>query len=124
MSTNGDGGTLDLSQVESAPYKVKLPDGNLYDMANPERMGPLSLQRFISRHRRAQQILGDHQASEQDVEEMLSLLVDCAQVVVPDAPREVVGELEFGKLERLIEAFSSASPVAKAKAGEAATSAN
>lgn len=124
MAANGDGGVLDLSTLEAAPYKVKLPDGNLYDMANPEKMGPLSLQRFVSRHRRAQQILGDHQASEQDVEEMLSLLVDCAQVVVPDAPREVVGELEFGKLEKLIETFSSASPAAKAEAGEASTSAN
>lgn len=120
---NGSGGVLDLSAQEAAPLKVKLPDSQLYDVANPEELGVGPMQRFVSRYRRARELLAKDDADEEDVDEMLSLLLDCAQLVVPDAPRDVLGRLALPKLERLIEAFSPASPATTA-AGEASTSAS
>lgn len=115
--------TLDLSQLEPAPAKVKLPDGILYDMANPEAMGTLTLQRLISRYRRAQEIAGKDDAGEADVEELLGLMVDVACLLLPDAPREQVGKLTWLKIERLADHFFAESP-GKSTEASRGTSAN
>ena len=117
-----EGGVLDLSALEPAPLKVKLPDGQLYDVAEPSRLGALGLQRFVSRYRRSQELMSSTTVSESDLEEMLELLVDCAQVAVPAADRELLGSLDLPQLQRLIDAFSDASP--NVAAGEASTSAS
>lgn len=112
------GGVLDLSEQEPAPRKVKLADGQLHDMANPASLGLLPMQRLVSRYRRSQELMAKTDATEEDVEEMLSLLLDVCEVVLPSAPRDVLGDLDWPKLNRLVEAFFDASPVS-ATAGEA-----
>lgn len=98
-------GVLDLSQVEDAGQKVKLPDGRLYDMAMPSQLSPLAYQRFVSRFRRAQELQAKGDATEADVEEMLDLVIDLAEIAVPDADRETLGSLPYPSLERLVTAF-------------------
>lgn len=105
MSDHPKAGVLDLSQVEDAGQKVKLPDGRLYDMAQPTELSPLAYQRFVSRFRRAQELQGKADASEHDVEEMLDLVIDLAEIALPDADRETLGSLPYPKLERLVTAF-------------------
>lgn len=105
MTDHQKAGVLDLSQVEDAGLKVKLPDGNLYDMAMPTQLSPLAYQRFMSRFRRSQEIQGKSSPTEQDIEELLDLCVDLCEIVVPGADREVVGMLPFPSMERLIEHF-------------------
>lgn len=121
---NGQGGVLDLSEQQATPLKVKLPNGQLYDVANPDELGVGPMQKFVSRYRRANELMGKDDADDEEVDEMLSLLLDCAQLILPDAPRDEVGRLGLSKLERLIEAFSSASPATNAPAGEASTTAS
>lgn len=105
MADHPKAGVLDLSQVEDAGQKVKLPDGRLYDMAQPTELSPLAYQRFISRFRRSQELQGKSEPTEQDLEEMLSLVIDLACIVVPDAERETLGSLSYPKLERLVTHF-------------------
>jgi len=116
-----DPGVLDLSVVEPAPLKVKLPDGELHDVVEPGNLGALGLQRFVARYRRAQELMSSTEATDQDAEEMLGLLVDCAHIAVPSAERETLGGLPLHALERLVEAFSVASPNAKAGTEKAPT---
>lgn len=99
------GGVLDLSQVEDVTQKVKLPDGNLYDMALPTQLSPIAFQRFVSRFRRAQELQAKPDANETDVEEMIDLVVDLAEIAVPSAGRELLGSLPYPSLERLVTAF-------------------
>ena len=108
------GGVLDLSELGAAPQKVKLPDGKLYSMANPAELGVLPQQKVISRYGRAQVLMRKKSATEADVEEMLEMLLDVCEVVLPDAPREVVGRLSLPGMEKLIQAFLSASTAQKA----------
>lgn len=100
---------LDLSQLEDAPVKVRLPDGNLYDMVQPGQLSPLAAQRVSARYRQAKviedRIASGSQASEDDVDEMVDLLLDVAQVLLPDAPRDVIGNLPTVKLEKVVETF-------------------
>ena len=105
MTDNLTGGVLDLSAVEDATLKVKLPDGRLYDMAQPTQLSPIAYQRFLSRHRRAEELRTKVDPTEHDLEEMLDLVVDLAEIALPDADREVVGALPYPQLERLITAF-------------------
>jgi hypothetical protein len=99
------GGILDLSQVEDATQKVKLPDGKLYDMALPTQLSPLAYQRFVSRFRRAQELQAKPDAGEADVEEMIDLVIDLAEIAVPGAERETLGSLPYPSLERLVTVF-------------------
>jgi len=103
---------LDLSQVEHAPVKVKLPDGVLYDMAAPGSLGALPLQRLMARWRRAQAIMDMAEPTDDELEEMLELVLDVGQVVLPDAPREQLGRVGLDGQRRMIEAFFGASPAA------------
>jgi hypothetical protein len=105
MSDHQKPGVLDLSQVEDAGQKVKLPDGKLYDMATPTQLSPIAYQRFVSRFRRAQELQSKKSATEADVEEMLDLVIDLAEIALPDADRETLGSLPYPKLERLVTAF-------------------
>lgn len=105
--------TLDLSRLEGAPDKVKLLDGKLYDIAQPEQLGALPLQRIAARKRAAEELMGKPDASDEDVEEMISLLVDVLDVMVPDADREELGKLPLQKMELLIDHFRQASPPRK-----------
>lgn len=113
--------TLDLSGDGRDTVKVKLPDGELYDLADPDELGALDIQQAFAKRRQAAALMGKTDATEDDIEEMLGLLVDICCVAVPDAPRHVVGRLSLPRLERLVEAFSEAS---RADGGvrEAATS--
>ena len=110
MTSRPKAGVLDLSQVEDAGQKVKLPDGRLYDMAQPTQLSPLAYQRFISRYRRSQELQAKPEPTEVDAEEMLDLVIDLACIVVPDAERETLGSLPYPKLQRLVEAFFGVSP--------------
>lgn len=120
-------GILDLSDLAAAPVKVKLPDGKLYSMANPAEMGVLDQQKLLAKYRRAQELMANTEASAEDADEMLSMLIDVAQVVVPGANRELLGQLNLTKMERLTETFFQASPAATQRAEaapEKATSAS
>ena len=110
MSDHPKAGVLDLSQVEDAGQKVKLPDGRLYDMAMPTQLSPLAYQRFLSRFRRSQELQAKSDPTESDVEEMLDLVIDLAEIAVPDADRETLGSLPYAKLERLVAVFFGVSP--------------
>ena len=119
MARKPAGGVLDLSELGAAPQKVKLPDGKLYSMANPAELGVLPQQKVISRYGRAQVLMRKKNATEADVDEMLEMLLDVAEVVLPGAPREVVGRLSLNGLDKLIQAFLSASTDPKAAGGRA-----
>lgn len=99
------GGVLDLSQVEDATQKVKLPDGMLYDMALPTQLSPLAYQRFLSRFRRSQELQAKPDPVDSDLEEMVDLVVDLAEIALPGAPRESLAALPYPSLERLVTAF-------------------
>lgn len=119
------GGVLDLSAQEDAPLKVKLPDGDLYDMANPTQLSPIDYQRLSSRYRKASSLEVAEDVGPDDVEQMMELLIDVACVVLPAAPREAVGSLPYPQMKRLIQRFFDASPAAKAgSSGEASTTAS
>lgn len=113
-----EGGVLDLSVLGAAPQKVKLPDGKLYSMATPAGMGVLSQQKVISRYNRAMELMGKTNATPDDVDEMLSMLLDVCQVVLPDADREVIGQLNLNAMDRLIQSFLEVSRKAKAEQAE------
>lgn len=120
---DGDGGVLDLSAVEAAPLKVKLPDGRLHDMANPEQLSPRDLSRLSSRWRRARELMESDADGDDDFAEMVSLLVDVANIVLPDAERDVLDKMPWPQLQRLVEAFFDASPAAHGKAEATSTGA-
>lgn len=103
--------TLDLSGAVEGLGKVKLLDGNLYDIVSPEQLGAADLQRIISRRRKAIEIMAKTDATEEDLDEMLSMLIDVCASIVPDAPREEIGRLGLPRMERLINHFTTASRV-------------
>lgn len=109
---------LDLSELGAAPVKVKLPDGELYDMVDPNTLGPLPLQRFISRYKRAMEIFNKSDRDVDDVHEMMELLMDVACMILPGAARDTVGLMSPAAINKLAEAFYGASPSAMV-AGEA-----
>ncbi|MFW6090044.1 MAG: hypothetical protein ACODAB_09845 [Gemmatimonadota bacterium] len=114
------GGVLDLSGLAEAPQKVKLPDQQLYSMANPAELGILPQQQLIARYRRAQELMGRTDATPEDADELIEMLLDVCQVVLPDAPREVIGRLGLSSLDRLVQAFLAASGKDKShEAGDA-----
>lgn len=110
---------LDLSALAGTGRKVKLPDKKLYDIANPAELGVLPQQRVISRYGAAKALMAKTDPTEKDLEEMLELLLDVCQVVVPAAPRGQLGKLDLPRMDRLIKDFLSASPATQE--GEAAT---
>lgn len=103
-------GTLDLSRLEGVPEKVKLRDGNLYDMVSPEGLGALALQRIFSRKKRADELMGNLDPSEEEIAEMVELMIDVCDGILPDAPREEIGKLGLPKMEMLANHFLHASP--------------
>lgn len=103
-------GTLDLSRLESAPEKVKLRDGKLYDMVPPEGLGARSLQRIFSRKQRAEELVSKLDPSEDEIAEMVDLMIDVCEGILPDAPREEIGKLGFLEMETLANHFLNASP--------------
>lgn len=112
---------LDLSKTASPREPVKLPSGNTYGVANPEELGAIPLQRIISSIDRAQALYAEMGPDDLDkYEEALSVILDAAVVMVPDAPREELGEVSLPNLLRLGEHFAGASP--EAEDGEAKTS--
>ena len=122
MARKAAGGVLDLSALGAAPQKVRLPDRKLYDMANPAALGVLPQQQLLSRYQRAKVLMGKTDATVEDADEMLSMLLDVCQVILPAAPREVIGQLNLSAMDRLVQAFLRASPAGQVAAQvEAAT---
>lgn len=107
---------LDLSGRQAA-LRVKLPDGQLYPMVAADEFGVGQLHKFLAEWRKAQSLLAKSDPSEDDVEQMLAILIGLARQIVPDAPKSAIDRMPYGALQRLVEAFSAASPVAAA--GEA-----
>lgn len=101
--------TLDLSVAVEGLGKVKLLDGNLYDIASPDQLGAADLQLIISRRRKAIELMAKPDATDADLEEMIAMLIDVCAAIVPDAPREEIGRLGLPRMERLIDHFTTAS---------------
>lgn len=128
MPRSSNGGVLDLAEVEPTPLKVRIPappwprwlgwlarllrrpTSRLYDMANPQALGALSLQRLVSRYKRAEELMATEDQDGDDLAEMMDLLVDTCQVVIPTAPRSVLVALGIHRQQQVIEAFFNASP--------------
>lgn len=114
---------LDLTNVASGE-KAKLPDGREYELVSAEAIGPLPLQRIVQCWQKAMALADRDVADigEDEAQEMLGFLVDAACVILPDAPREVVGQVSFRNLQRLISTFFEAFPAAMAQVAGKATS--
>lgn len=98
---------LDLSSLSSEPTTVKLPDGNVYRMTNPLDMTAYQFHVFFSRKEQVDKHFdNDDEWTDEAAEDMLRILADLCQAVLPDAPRDVINGLPFTSQLTLIDKFS------------------
>lgn len=109
---------LDLSGRD-ARLRVKLPDGNVYALTDPDELGIGQYHRLLADYRKAERLMAIEEPGLEDLEEACAMLADVCQQILPDAPAEAVGRLSVPKMQRLVQGFWDASPHRPGQAGEA-----
>lgn len=109
---------LDLSGRD-ARLRVKLPDGEVYALTDPDELGVGEYHRLLADYRKAQRLMAIDEPEPADLEEVCALLVDVCCQILPDAPRAAVARLSIPKMERLVQGFSGASTSPPGRADEA-----
>lgn len=88
------------------------PDGEMYDLLNPEELGVMDHQRLATRHRQVAKLQSKDvdKLSTKDARELTASLDDFVKTVMPSVEPEVLKDLNDGQKTAILQTFESLIP--------------
>lgn len=95
------------------------PDGEMYDLLNPDELGVMDHQRLATRHGQVQKLQskGLDKLSGKDARELSAALNDFVAIVMPGVEPAVLKELNDGQKTAILQSFENLIPDPEPGAG-------